>query len=282
MFDFKMNTGNFSQIPTHLGIACGNCNSNPIIGNRYKCMQCPNYDLCSQCFNHKMHNFHPIGVIYAPGQMPSPIPQCQQQPQAYPQQQQPQYSAQPSIFFQQTQPLQQVNQSQSNIFPFFQSIFESAPQPFPFAPTKPQTHMGTKCNHCNNSPIIGNRYNCTQCFGYDLCENCKNMNIHPMHGFHKISSIGAQPVFIPAGQLFEQPQGFSQNQFTDPFGSMAFPFGQVQSPDTKVNTGMRCDHCGVIPIIGKVFKCSICQFFYLCDTCKNKAFHSQHVFNLFM
>lgn len=33
----------------HYNISCDNCKQNPIIGIRYKCAECPNYDLCETC-----------------------------------------------------------------------------------------------------------------------------------------------------------------------------------------------------------------------------------------
>ena len=40
----------FSNIKTkHHGIKCNQCNQNPIIGYRFKCSICKNYNLCSQC-----------------------------------------------------------------------------------------------------------------------------------------------------------------------------------------------------------------------------------------
>ena len=34
----------------HYGVACDYCNQGPIVGSRYKCGNCPNYDVCSQCY----------------------------------------------------------------------------------------------------------------------------------------------------------------------------------------------------------------------------------------
>jgi hypothetical protein len=33
-------------------------------------------------------------------------------------------------------------------------------------------HSGFSCNICNVFPIVGNRYKCTHCFDYDVCQKC--------------------------------------------------------------------------------------------------------------
>jgi hypothetical protein len=34
---------------THRDVGCDNCGQSPLLGTRYKCLYCPNYDLCSSC-----------------------------------------------------------------------------------------------------------------------------------------------------------------------------------------------------------------------------------------
>jgi len=36
---------------THYGVSCDSCGQGSISGIRYKCGNCPNYDLCSQCYD---------------------------------------------------------------------------------------------------------------------------------------------------------------------------------------------------------------------------------------
>jgi len=33
----------------HVGVTCDSCNKSPIVGVRYKCANCANYDLCAEC-----------------------------------------------------------------------------------------------------------------------------------------------------------------------------------------------------------------------------------------
>jgi hypothetical protein len=47
----RFNPNNNSQTPgeVHHGVTCDSCKAYPIIGSRYKCSTCPDYDLCQSC-----------------------------------------------------------------------------------------------------------------------------------------------------------------------------------------------------------------------------------------
>ncbi|KAI9222163.1 hypothetical protein BC828DRAFT_338867, partial [Blastocladiella britannica] len=38
---------------THAAVACDGCPVNPIVGRRYKCAMCPNFDFCEACMGNK-------------------------------------------------------------------------------------------------------------------------------------------------------------------------------------------------------------------------------------
>ena len=63
MYQSKSNVNN-SSIMLHQGIKCERCQTLPIIGHRYKCPKCLNYNLCEECEQlnsetefHPHHNF---------------------------------------------------------------------------------------------------------------------------------------------------------------------------------------------------------------------------------
>lgn len=45
---------------------CDSCNSKPIEGVRFKCIDCPNYDMCSHCESIDHHSGHLLVRIVDP------------------------------------------------------------------------------------------------------------------------------------------------------------------------------------------------------------------------
>lgn len=56
----------------HKTVSCDYCKIFPIVGNRYKCLQCSNYDLCGVCEVNQRHDKHVI-VKYTETQDPRNI-----------------------------------------------------------------------------------------------------------------------------------------------------------------------------------------------------------------
>jgi hypothetical protein len=57
---------------THNNTNCSECQATPIIGIRYKCVFCKNYDLCEQCEAKSTHD-HPFLKIKRLNQSPLKI-----------------------------------------------------------------------------------------------------------------------------------------------------------------------------------------------------------------
>jgi len=54
----------------HSTVRCDHCEVFPVVGNRYKCLVCPNYDLCSACEAKNIHK-HPMMIFYDHCTMPN-------------------------------------------------------------------------------------------------------------------------------------------------------------------------------------------------------------------
>lgn len=50
----------------HVGVECDNCKGS-VVGFRYKCVVCPNYDLCEKCSSTGVHSEHNMIKITKPG-----------------------------------------------------------------------------------------------------------------------------------------------------------------------------------------------------------------------
>jgi hypothetical protein len=56
--------------PKHVGVICDGCNRSPIIGIRYKCLECFDYDLCESCADRQLiHTHHVMAKIRTPHQI---------------------------------------------------------------------------------------------------------------------------------------------------------------------------------------------------------------------
>ena len=54
----------------HVGVICDGCNRSPIVGIRYKCLQCFDYDLCESCADRQLiHSDHVMAKIRTPHQV---------------------------------------------------------------------------------------------------------------------------------------------------------------------------------------------------------------------
>lgn len=54
----------------HEQVSCHGCDAMPLIGSRYKCRFCRNYDLCERCFKANQIHKHPFNRIARPGALP--------------------------------------------------------------------------------------------------------------------------------------------------------------------------------------------------------------------
>jgi hypothetical protein len=48
---------------------------------------------------------------------------------------------------------------------------------------KSRAHLGITCDGCQTTPIVGNRFKCSVCPDFDLCESCEEKQEHPVDHF---------------------------------------------------------------------------------------------------
>lgn len=145
--------------PVHFAI-CDACEQT-IVGDRFKCKQCPDYDLCEKCEPNK-ENVHNKDHSYEKMTHPHPFPHgrfggCHRS----------------------------NSNSNSNSLP---NAARSGRCPRFNAMNVPQSEVvhPAVCDSCHNR-IKGIRNKCQQCPDFDLCEKCFSEKIHSEHAFIQIT-----------------------------------------------------------------------------------------------
>jgi len=95
-------------------------------------------------------------------------------------------------------------------------------------------HLHVKCDGCGVVPIRGVRFKCTICHDYDLCFDCEAKNSHP----------SSHPLF----------------KLKEPYRH-------------DIHYNVVCDGCGMNPIQGTRYKCTVCHNYDLCGNCEGKNQH---------
>ena len=66
----KKNKRGAQEVPidqrVHERITCDSCEQSPIVGIRYKCAECPNFDLCAKCEENGVHSHHTFLKVKVP------------------------------------------------------------------------------------------------------------------------------------------------------------------------------------------------------------------------
>lgn len=157
----------------HDNFMCDGCGMNPIVGKRYKCNSCRNFDYCEKCYEknksiHK-HSFNAIEKPILSRVKFNYIPNNNLN--------RPKIN--PGMKFNGRRP-DGVPKKMEH-YPTMGNIFEKENV------VKKVIHHGVKCDQCQKCPIIGIRFKCAVCPDFDYCEECekKYANKHN-HAFYKI------------------------------------------------------------------------------------------------
>ena len=110
---------------------------------------------------------------------------------------------------------------------------------------KPEIHYNVICDGCKVTPLRGNRYKCKVCKDFDFCENCYKIN-KESHG-HDF-------------RVIEHPH--CRNRLGHP--------NKKYCQRGIVHSKIMCDGCGMLPMTGWRYKCSICDDYNLCENCEER------------
>ena len=123
------------------------------------------------------------------------------------------------------------------------------------APTKQVVHLYIQCNECKKNNITGIRYKCKECKDFNLCEECyKNKSDQHKHkNFEQIT----KSVYIPIQKNVERK-------------SMKYHQRGI------MHKGIQCSNCGMLPLLGFRYKCTICDNYNLCENCQDSGVSVKH------
>jgi hypothetical protein len=116
---------------------CNGCHTLPIYSDRYKCLQCDDYDLCGDCFEKRRETEqHKSGHAFAHFTIPM------------------------ELF---GESITKVNDEVTLVK--FKERFAT------------MEHTNVTCDGCEKTPIIGIRFKCDTCHNYDLCLECMEKQV---------------------------------------------------------------------------------------------------------
>ncbi|UJR31530.1 hypothetical protein I4U23_019019 [Adineta vaga] len=119
-------------------IQCRACSSLRIIGDRYKCLECSDYDLCGRCFDQRRETFHHLNrhaIVH--------------------------YSGPDEIFGESV-----MNVKAMITLTAFKEKYHL------------EEHIDIGCNICKMNPLNGLRFKCDTCHDYNLCVSCMEKRLH--------------------------------------------------------------------------------------------------------
>lgn len=169
----------------HPNIICDGCQMRPLVGKRYKCKVCPDFDFCEECYEknketHK-HEFALINKVELPKfhhRFPKVNP----------------------FFRHSSKKHMKINPFKPQVKPKIEKLQHSKTMGNLFEKDKIANkvmHFGVKCDGCGAFPIVGCRFKCAVCEDFDFCETCEQkLSEKHNHPFLKIYEPKMNPIFF--------------------------------------------------------------------------------------
>ena len=235
----------------HTGVSCDGCNAECIVGSRYKCAVCPNFDYCEKCLKeHTSEHQHPFIKIYHPNMKIASI-------KAVVPENCPTYIP----------PVKIIENKECNDDKKSEKLRAKKPKTNKNYKNVLVDHDGpvhdkVTCDGCGMYPIIGCRYKCAICPNFDYCEKCEK-KLYKEHS-HPMLQIPSPEMELRSIKC-NLKEKFKMNKEND--------------KNEIIHEGINCNGCDVKSIVGNRYKCSICQNFDYCEKClKEHSSDHKHPF----
>ncbi|KAH9929671.1 uncharacterized protein B0H18DRAFT_995683 [Fomitopsis serialis] len=224
-----------AQQQTHIGITCDGCGKRSMFGVRHKCLECPDYDLCTSCIcSGRQWDLHDGSHHFFPIATPSDMSR-----------------------------FDAARRTRSMVAAHTDSTRPMETTGLAMAEEQP-VHRNVICDVCNDV-IVGTRHKCLDCADYDLCSQCYAIpDVHSAHGsghqFFAIDRPGeviVHTVFSGDGERVPKassPQRQSRAESATPVR------------EEPVIHSARCNLCES-RISGERYKCLNCPDFDTCSSC---------------
>lgn len=236
--DFSASSNDQEGLHPH--VWCDRCGQH-IRGLRYKCKQCPDYDLCSRCTSkqdaaaiHSAAFDHVFTTISAPSTASS-----------------------------------SVTGHRSRACPFSAGDHKHTNE----VPS-PVKHNSVVCDGCGMKPIIGVRHKCLDCSDFDFCDTC--MVDKKQEHDRDVGATGSGHEFIALhtpGKVVVHVR--PMNEPPRPMSATAAPATAVPTSKPRVVHSAVCDLCDA-RIQGTRYKCLECPDFDACEACYEGLVEVQH------
>ena len=163
----------------HCCVRCDGCGMFPLVGKRFKCKECPNFDFCEKCLekNKETHK-HEFDLIAAKKRHFHPnnkiINRINRINQA-----------------KKLQKKLEKSKTMGNIFEKKEENIKTENNNL----AEKLIHFGIICDGCGTFPLVGCRYKCAICKDFDFCEECeKKFGEKHNHPFLKIYEPKMTPI----------------------------------------------------------------------------------------
>lgn len=122
----------------------------------------------------------------------------------------------------------------------------------------PRKHRGIVCDECNSRNFTGYRFQCTVRPNFDLCSNCEAKRVQPYAMIKHYRPNMLKSIEVIANDSVSGDKRIEQDV----------------SKERHCN--IRCNCCGMKPIVGIRYKCSVRPDFNLCGLCESKTPKQPH------